>query len=259
MIVQVKGIEVYYEQLGEGADALFLHGWGCQCDTYAVLTQHIKAYRRITILDLPGFGKSGRPSAEGWSVDDYTSFILAFMDAVGLRRADIFAHSHGARVAIKLAATQPERVNRAVFTGAAGLLKKRTARYYAKVYGYKLGKRMARIGFVTKAAKAVGFDVEKRVKNAGSPDYRALDEEMKRTFVRVVNEDLRPYLGRIRAPVLLIWGENDTETPLTFGHIMAKEIPDAGLCVLDGCGHYAFLEQPGAFLRIVDAFWRDIS
>jgi pimeloyl-ACP methyl ester carboxylesterase len=72
--------------------------------------------------------------------------------------------------------------------------------------------------------------------------------------VRVVNEDLRPRLPRIQAPTLLVWGSNDDATPVADARIMEKEIPDAGLVVFEGAGHYSYLERPAEFCRIATTF-----
>ena len=87
-----------------------------------------------------------------------------------------------------------------------------------------------------------------------SSDYRALPETMRGTFVKVVNQDLKGYLKDIKASTLLIFGDQDTDTPLYFGQIMEREIPDAGLVVLKGAGHFAYLERGDEFARIARVF-----
>ena len=101
--------------------------------------------------------------------------------------------------------------------------------------------------------RAVGRRADRR----GSADYRAASGVMRGTLVRIVNEDLTPVLPTLHLPVLLIWGDQDTETPLEDGRLMERLIPDAGLVVFEGAGHYAYLEQPDRFCRIVEVFLRD--
>ena len=79
---------------------------------------------------------------------------------------------------------------------------------------------------------------------------------MRGTLVRLVNEDLRTLLPRLQLPVLLIWGDHDPETPLDDGKLMERLIPDAGLVVFEGAGHFAYLEQADRFCRIVEVFLR---
>ena len=95
---------------------------------------------------------------------------------------------------------------------------------------------------------------EALVQRFGSSDYRALTPEMRKTFNRVISLDLTDQLEKIQAPTLLNWGAQDTETPLWMGRLMAEKIPDAGLVVEEGAGHFAYLEQSAKFLRIAGSF-----
>ena len=89
----------------------------------------------------------------------------------------------------------------------------------------------------------------------GSSDYNSAPPVLRQTLVKVVNEDLVPYMGSIKSPTLLIWGENDTATPLRDAKIMEKEIPDAGLCVIKGVGHFSFVERPAQVHAILNSFF----
>ena len=93
-------------------------------------------------------------------------------------------------------------------------------------------------------------------KKMGSADYAAASPMMRQVMVKVVNEDLEPYLPNIKAPTLLVWGVNDTATPLSDGEKMEKLIPDAGLVKLENAGHYSFLEQQFTFNRVMCSFMK---
>ena len=69
-----------------------------------------------------------------------------------------------------------------------------------------------------------------------------------------VNEDLKEFMPSIKAPTLLIWGENDTATPLSDAKTMERLIPDAGLVSFPDCGHYSFLDNPGQFRAVLQSF-----
>lgn len=79
---------------------------------------------------------------------------------------------------------------------------------------------------------------------------------MRAILSRCVNEDLRHVMPRIKAPVLLVWGENDTATPMRDARIMERLIPDAGLVSFPGCGHYSFLDNPAQFTAVLRSFLR---
>ena len=107
----------------------------------------------------------------------------------------------------------------------------------------------------TKPLKAMFPDaVENMRKKRGSADYNSATPIMRQTLVKVVNEDLTKLLPNIKASSLLIWGTNDTATPLSDGEKMEKLIPDAGLVKVQGAGHYSFLEAPELVSRVVKSF-----
>lgn len=254
MIINIDGIQIQYEQQGQGNDVLVLHGWGASIQTMRPVIDALKNRFRVTALDFPGFGGSSAPP-KSFGVQEYTDLTFKFMREVGLSKAHIICHSFGGRVTIILAAQHPEAVDKIVFTDAAGLRKRRTFKQSVKVYIFKAAKRLNRGRIVKSVLKLFGVDVEKHVNNAGSADYRALPDHMKKVFVRVVNQDLRSFLPQIKSPSLLIWGENDQDTPLEFGKTMEQEIPDAGLVVFEGAGHYSFLDCFGRYINIVTTFF----
>lgn len=249
----VNGVDIHYEVAGQGPPLLLLHGWGGRTGSMQPIANGLLDLRTIYNIDFPGFGESAPPPVP-WSVTEYTDTLIALLDHLGIRKADIIAHSFGGRVTLLLAATHPELVGKIVITGGAGLRPKRGLKYYIRVYIYKLGKFMLKHRWMVKLAKLFGVDLETRAQSAGSEEYRALSGVMKGTFVRVVNQDLRHCLPDIKSPTLLIWGDQDFEAPLWMGKAMEKEIKDAGLVVFEGRGHFAYLEEIGRFVKIVRAF-----
>ena len=256
MFSELDGLKIHYEIEGVGKDILLLHGWGAQIESFAPVINALKARRRVIALDFPGFGQSDVP-AKDMTVYDYAELTAKWMRETGLGKTDIICHSFGGRVTMLIAAKYPELVGKIAFVDAAGVKPKRGAKYYAKVYTYKLCKKIAGKQGMKKAAMFFGVDVDKRVKNAGSDDYKNLPDCMKKTFVNVVNEDLTPYLKDIKSPSLLIYGENDTDTPLYMAKIMEKEIADAGLVVLKNAGHFSYLDQFGQFMAVINSFFKE--
>lgn len=256
MIIKIDDIRINCEQHGQGTDVLVLHGWGASIQTMRPVIDALKNSHRVTALDFPGFGGSDAPP-ESFGVQEYADLTYRFMQMMDMKKAHIICHSFGGRVTIILAAQHPEAVDKIVFTDAAGLRNKRTFKQNIKIYAFKISKRISRGRAVKRLLKLFGIDVDKHVKNAGSADYRALPDHMKKVFVRVVNQDLKSFLPEIKSPSLLIWGENDQDTPLEFGKTMEKEIPDAGLVVFEGAGHYSFLDCFGRYIRIVTTFLED--
>ena len=250
-----KGVEIHYEQRGAaGPQVLLLHGWGCSCRHFDPILADMEKDYRLTAIDFPAHGESGRPP-EPWGVREFAECTREVMEQLGIAPCDVIAHSFGGRVALYLAAEHPELVRRLVITGGAGIRKPQTEEQKKKSAAYQKKKNaLLRLAKLPLAGALAEKALKALQRKHGSPDYNALDDEMKKTFVKVVSEDLSPLLPRIRASTLLVWGENDTETPLWMGQKMEKEIPDAGLAVFEGDGHFAYLHQWQRFVTVVRAF-----
>ena len=253
MEIQIDGMQIHYCVAGEGRPLLLLHGWGACIDSFAPVIREMQKYRTVYALDFPGFGESDEPR-EAVGVPEYAAWTAELIRTLHIEGTDILCHSFGGRVAILLAAEHPELVGRIVFTDAAGVRPRRGLKYYAKVYSYKFCKRMLKHPAVCRFLRGIGVDVQARVKGAGSSDYQQLSGVMRQVFVRVVNQDLTPYLPKIQAPSLLIYGADDQDTPVRYGKIMEKKIPDAGLVVLENAVHFSYLDQFPRYISIVKVF-----
>ena len=243
MELQINGRRVRYIDEGQGTEVLLLHGWAAPAETYRLIIDHLSPRCRVVAPDLPGFGGSEEPSAP-WSVDDYTDFILEFCHEVGLHTPTLIGHSYGGRIVIKLMNRPNLRISvpKIILMDGAGIKPKRGPSYYIKVYSYKAAKRL------------LPPLAEKMRGKTGSADYRNASPVMRRTMVLALNEDLTPLLSGISSPTLLIWGENDTATPLSDGQTMEKLIPGSGLVVLKDSGHFSFADRWGQCSRVLDSF-----
>jgi pimeloyl-ACP methyl ester carboxylesterase len=221
---------------------VLLHGWAASIDTVAPIQDCLSAERRVIAFDLPGFGQSDLPPRP-WDSHDFAVAIKRALDQLGLDRVSLIGHSRGGAISIVLASQWPGLVERIVLVDSAGLRPRHSVGYRARVAAYKTARRVAGRG-------QLGEWLSGRF---GSTDYRAAGP-MRATLVRVVNEDLRPLLPRVNAPTLLIWGDQDRETPLSDAAIMEQEIPDAGLVVFPGAGHFSYLDDLPRFCQIVKYF-----
>lgn len=255
MEMQANGVNVHYEMHGQnGPRVLLLHGWGCSTKHFDPIVQDLKQTHRLCVIDFPAHGLSDRPPVP-WEVSDFCVCVYDLISALHFFPCDIIAHSFGGRIAIKLSAENPDLVNRLVLTGCAGLRGNKSPEQIKRERSFKKKKAfLLKLSSVKPLKKLSDHLLHAMQQKYGSADYNALDDEMKKTFVKVISEDLRPYLSHIRAATLLVWGEKDTATPLWMGQVMEKEIPDAGLVVFENEDHYAYLRQWPRFTAIVKAF-----
>lgn len=257
MIFETMGVEVHYEiygQMTEKPAVLCLHGWGCTMEHFRPIIDDLMKDRQVIAVDLPAHGSSSEPP-EPWGVPEYTEAVKRLLEHCEIKRCDIIAHSFGGRISLWLSSHSPERVNRMVLTGCAGLKAEPTEEQKKKSADYQKKKKIAQA--ITKLPLLSNQGekmLEKLRKKYGSADYNALSPEMRKTFVKIISQDLRPCLKDIKASTLLVFGENDTATPLWMGQTMEKEISDAGLVVFEGDDHFAYLRQWPRFLNITRTF-----
>ncbi|MDR2180267.1 MAG: alpha/beta hydrolase [Synergistaceae bacterium] len=230
---------------------LFLHGWGSDFSVFRSCLHRI-ADRRVCALNLPGFGDSEEPPA-AWGVGDYADFVASFLKKIQVDKVILIGHSFGGRVIIKLAVkkTLPFQIEKIVLVDSAGVKPRRTLRQNLRLGFYKCARKILSFPAVERFLPGV---LEAWRRRAGSADYRSASPRMRECLVKTVNEDLTPLFSSIPYPTLLIWGENDRDTPLGDGKIMERLIPDSGLVTLKNAGHYSFLDQPFVFGRVLDSF-----
>lgn len=248
---EINGVRIAYtREEGTGAPVVLMHGWGCRRSTLASIEAVVRGLGRPLLnVDFPGFGDSQEPP-EVWGVEQYTRAMEQLLDREGIGAdAVLLGHSFGGRVGILMASRRP--VGKLILVDAAGVKPRRTLRYHLKVWRFKLMKRAMYLLLGRERA-------EKRLDalraKAGSSDYASATPRMRAILSRVVNEDLTGVMPAIKAPTLLIWGENDTATPLADAKVMERLIPGAGLVSFAGCGHYSFLDNPMQFAAVLRSF-----
>ncbi len=252
MIKNINGLNINYIIKGEGKPVVLLHGWGSNISLFLSMTELISKKYKVIAMDLPGFGKSEEPKTP-WSVDNYVDFVIDFLSNLGITQAILLGHSFGGRIIIKMFSRKdlPFNITDIILTGSAGVLPKKSTKQKIKVKIYKITKNI----YSNKLVKKVFPNALENLRNKnGSADYIAASPIMRQTLVKVVNEDLVPLFENINIPTLLIWGKNDTATPLEDGKLMNSKMKESALVVLENSGHYAFLDEMFAFNKILAAY-----
>lgn len=211
---------VLAERSGDEPRLLALHGWGRDRTDWAPVLAGVPALA----VDLPGFGASPEPTV-AWGSREYAELLAPLLADGGWT---LLGHSFGGRVAVQLAAGWPELVDRLVLTGVP--LLRRTGSGKAPL-AFRAAKWLHGKGLLSDAR----METERRKR--GSADYRAAQGVMRDTLVRLVNEDYRELLGRVAAPVTMVWGARDTAAPLTMAREAAALFPQAELVVSETSGH----------------------
>lgn len=249
----INGLKIHYEESGPEAapPIILMHGWGCNHSTVRSIAAAIESGVHVFNIDLPGHGKSDEPDSV-WGIEDYTRCIEQFISLLQLKSPTLIGHSFGGRISVLLASRN--NTEKVILVDSAGIKPRRSLRYYLKVYSFKLMKRLT---LLTNGKKKGLEKIEKMRAKKGSSDYRNSSPRMRSIMSKVVNEDLKYAMPSIKSPTLLVWGENDTATPLADAKTMNRLIPDSGLVSFPGCGHYSFLDNPIGFKAVVREFLKN--
>lgn len=250
--INIENLNINFIKKGTDTPTLIIPGWGTTIDTYLSLINSVSTYSTVYCLDMPGFGESQEPSFS-WDLDNYVDFIVKFIELQNIKELNLIGHSNGGRIIIKLANKKSInfKINKIILIGSAGIVHKKSLTIKLKIYSYKFCKKILQF----RPIKKLFPNALSKLKNIfGSEDYKNASPILKQSLVKLINEDLKSYLPNINAPTLLIWGENDTATPLADAKIMEKLIPDAGLVSIKNCSHYVFIENAVYVNTIISNF-----
>lgn len=228
--------EIHYKTLGSQGRAVFWgHGWGQRLENLLPLAQSLENSGHHWVIDFPGFGKSPLPPSD-WSTAEYADALAAFIKSKTDQKILWVGHSFGCRVGLQLAARHPELIDGLFLISAAGLPRIRNP--IKKIY-FK-----ARIRIYKLLKKLIPFGLPEQwlIKKFASKDYLN-SGPLRNILIKTVNENLCEIAKTIKAPVLFLYGSEDTETPPDTGERFTKIIPKSELVVLEGYDHYTILTE----------------
>lgn len=248
----IDDLTIQHTVAGEGLPLLMLHGWGANIDLVWPLATRLVAHNmRVYVPDLPGFGGSDEPP-QAWSVYEYAAFVKRYLQAQHLDRVYLWGHSFGGRLGLILASDPAPPVIKMVLSNSAGIRSKTPLIKQARLSTYKF----VRDGLANVGAKGLSDALRKAYNQRyASTDYQQVSGIMRETFVKVVNDDLRSHAARVTVPTLLLWGDQDTDTPVADAHLLEQTIPNAGLHIYPGAGHYSYLDRLPETSRAMHLFF----
>ncbi len=260
--VDAGGLRTNYLEQGSGAPVLLVHGSGPGVSAYANwrLTIPDLAERfRVIAPDMAGFGFSERPGDARYDLDRWVGQTVGLLDALGLERTSVVGNSFGGAVALRLAATYPDRVDRLVLMGSVGVPFPITDGLDA-VWGYQPSvanmRRLLDI-FAFNAALATDELAEVRYRASTEPgvqeSFAAMFPAPRQRWVdAMVTPDEQ--IAALPHPTLVVHGREDHVIPLGNSLRLARLIPDVQLHVFGRCGHWTQIERSAQFNRLVGDF-----
>ena len=250
MNFMINDFNIFYEKYGQGkTNIVILPGWGETRSTFYNLINILKEYYTVYIIDYPGFGNSKFPDRD-LNIYEYANLIKNFITINNIENPVLIGHSFGGRIIILLAGLYKLNIKKIILIDSAGIKRRKSLKAMVRQFTYKFLKK---IGYLL-PKKIRNKYLDKLISIFGSTDFKNLDPNIRKTFIKIVNEDLTKYLKHINTSTLLIWGEHDRDTPLDDGKLMNKEIEDSGLVIIPNASHFPYLEYPYYINKIVLEF-----
>jgi pimeloyl-ACP methyl ester carboxylesterase len=258
--VDVGDAELAYTESGTGTPIIWLHGSGPGATGMSNFGGNLPAFQdyRNIVVDLPGWGGSPRPATDEPLIFHAAERVCRAMTALGVERTHLVGNSYGGAVAMRIAMTRPDRVDRVVLMAPGGVLPEDAPPWpvgLEHLFAYMAAEKPSR----EEMARFVRLMVHDQ---ALATD--ALIDERYEASLRAHPElpvpprfgDLTPDLHRVAAPTLLVWGREDQTVPLSWASAILQGIPDAELRVLPHCRHWVQYEKAPEFNHIVREFLR---
>ena len=269
--VDAAGTAIFVRESGSGSPVVLLHGFPETSRCWDKVAGALSAEHHVLAPDLPGYGRSARPT----SYDSATlaSTVAAFMDAAGVPRAGVVGHDWGGGVAFRLALDHADKVERlAVINSPFRRLDLRrgwqmlffNAPLLPEALTTAAGDRW--IDLVLRAASVNKEAFEPEALAEYHDAYRSLERKRSafayyRTVTRRIIASKLPGRARpggphrsIEAPTLVIWGEKDPALPLTLAEGIARDIPRAKLVTIPDAGHFVPEERPERVAALLKEF-----
>ncbi len=229
---------------------IFLHGWGGSAESFEKLAPQIARQNKLKVIvpDLPGFGQSENPPKEGWDTQEYEKWLEAFLKKLSIHKAHFYGHSFGCRVIVRLLLAHPEKAQKVILTGAAGIK-------WSPTFREKISLLLS-TKFV-QCKKLIPAKLQKFIISRifGARDWGNAPTALKTTLKKVVSEpDFRDDLPRIAHPVLLLWGAHDRITPPRSGHIFEEKLPHATLKIFSDGRHGIHRTHEEKIVKFVTKF-----
>src|SRR5579885_1107027 len=234
--VLVDGVPAYYQVVGEGEPVVLVHGLSGSTRWWVrnvpVLSQHYQVY----VLDLPGFGLMRRMRSR-FTIEKALSWLIDWMEVVGLRRAHFIGHSMGGYICMLIAARRPELVESMVLVSPAAIPRARC------VFGYFIPLVNSFIYLEPSFLPILLYDA-----------LRAGPFTLLQALQDIVMVQAYEIMSKIAVRTLIVWGDKDFLVPPKLGHVIRQELPSARLLMLARAGHIGMYDQYHKFNAAVLAF-----
>jgi pimeloyl-ACP methyl ester carboxylesterase len=267
--VRVGSINTRYWNAGDQGDSVvLLHGGGSSIEVWAHNIQVLAQHYRVFAFDMVGTGLTDKPSAS-YTLDYQLQFLQSFLDTFGIQKVSLIGNSMGGSIALKFALKSPEKVQKLGLISSFGLGREHcfSDRLLAAFPGVANLIPISRSGtrIVLKSCvynpKVIPEEwVEHNFKRVCLPGQKEALISLLTSNIdlwgvrREVFDPIVLQLDHIKAPTLIVWGKQDSITPIAHAYVASQKIPNSSLHIFEQCGHWAQVEHPEKFNRLVLEF-----
>ena len=263
--VDVDGVELAYVDVGQGPPLVLVHGLGSWMDFWAHNVDALAERHRVLVVDLPGYGRSGRPEAP-YTPPWYAEVLVGFLDALQVDTAVFVGHSMGGQISLTTALDHPDRVEALILAAPAGIETfEPGAAAWMKAYWHEAralepGEQALRATFSQQVFRHLDPHAESlleaRVRMTGTEAFAGTSVAVSRNIAGMLDHPVAHRLGELEAPTLVVFGAEDRMIPNpvftggraeTVGRTAAAAMPHATLVMIDDAGHTVHHDQPDAF------------
>lgn len=264
--IDAGGIRTRFLEAGSGQKTiLFLHGVAGHLDTFLRnIAAHAKDYR-VLAMDMIGHGYSAKPDHD-YELTHYVSHVISFLDAMGVDRVNLCGTSLGGWTSARIAASFPDRVEKLALVSSAGLTATpsvmntiKTLSTNAALSSTKEAVRKRLEWVIKDPAKVDDEILETRWRIYNQPDYQkgvAHVMCLQEPEIRKRNLLTEQELGRIKAPTIVIWTQDDPTADVETGRRYANAIPGSKFILFTESSHIPQFEESEKFNQVMLEFWR---
>jgi pimeloyl-ACP methyl ester carboxylesterase len=262
--VRVGNLDIWTEQIGQGADVLLIGGLGDTVESWQFQLDGLADHYRLTAFDNRGAGRTAMPS-EPVTAKKLADDAAQVLRALGIRSAHVVGFSMGSAIAQELALRHPERVRSLVLVSTYArpdALLRAQFTFWRWLPEVAPSERAFFEGFFTWVYTPRAHEdgtVDQIVAEALAFPHQQSVEAFQAQVDVCLAHDTVDRLSEIAAPTLVLSGELDILMPPRVGRSVAAAIPKAHFEIMPGEAHQPFQEVPGEFNARVDAFWRELQ
>jgi 3-oxoadipate enol-lactonase len=242
-------------EIGDGTPLFLFHSLLSDRASFDAIVPQLSKSFRVIVPELPGFGKSSATS--GSLIDVADRMAEAVRDAADGEDAIVLGNGYGGFVALQMAIRHPRIATRLILADCGAAFSEE---------GRQAFRNMAA------AARARGLEAitDVAMRRLFAPEFQAQHPDLMRdrreAFLRtdpdvfcaacaaLAELDLRPQLGEVKLPALVLVGEHDEATPPPMSTELAAGLPNAHLKIIPGCAHVPQLQSPEMFLDAIGDF-----